>query len=497
MAHLTARPGGAAPVRGGRGIRVPRQRHARGPTQLGPVSTPLRTLPVIALGADVVWLSLAVALVVLGSRTVPSLSRAADSSVPPLAVAGPGIVVGCIVAILACGGYSSRILGAAGTEEYLRVVNATFAAAALVGIGCYLARAPLSRGYFLLACGLSTLTVLLGRAVLRGVVRSLRRRGSLQHRVLLVGDHSHTREVADVLSRDPALGFDVVGTLHGPDAGGSTRRSGVTLPNQVRRIATRARSQQADVVFIAGGALDSALEMRRLAWELEHDNVSVVIAPSVTDISPERVRVRPVGGLPLIHLDKPRSRALGRRAKRAFDLVGATLLLLLFAPVIAVAALCVRWHDGGPVLFRQTRIGRDRAAFTVLRFRTMVIGAERQQHSPDTGMDPRVTPPGRWLRRYAIDELPQLVNVLRGEMSLVGPRPPHTQEVAEEDVEMARRLRVRPGMTGLCRVSRASELPPSEAIRLDLYYVDNWSMVQDLSILVRTLGLAIGARSTS
>ena len=277
------------------------------------------------------------------------------------------------------------------------------------------------------------------------------------------------------------------------------------LVGHSRSLAEVAIEADVDVVFLAGGAFDSSADMRRLAWDLEHEDIQVVIAPSVTDVAAERVSIRPVGGMPLIHLEKPRSREAVRRMKRTFDVVGSLALILAFSPVFALAAWKVWRNDGGPVLFRQSRVGRDGDTFSCLKFRTMVTDAEEllaKLHA-DAGYegglfkmedDPRITKPGQWLRRFSVDELPQLFNVLRGDMSLVGPRPPLAHEVAQYDDDVARRLRVRPGMTGLWQVSGRSDLSWSEAIRLDLYYVDNWSMVQDLTILFRTFSAVFASR---
>ncbi len=308
-----------------------------------------------------------------------------------------------------------------------------------------------------------------------------------------------------MLGRETWLGYHVIGAMT-PDPGSrQSTGSGIPLLGSSASIAEIAIEAEADVVFLAGGAFNSSSEMRRLAWDLEHEDIAVVIAPSVTDVSSERVSVRPVGGLPLIHLEKPRSQDAVRRAKRSFDVAGSFLLLLAFAPIFLFAAYRVWAYDRGPVLFRQTRVGRDGKTFRCWKFRSMVTDAEemlpelQQEQGYDGGLfkmedDPRITPPGRWLRRFSIDELPQLVNVLVGDMSLVGPRPPLPHEVAQYDDAMARRLRVRPGMTGLWQVSGRSDLSWSEAIRLDLYYVDNWSMVQDITILARTFGAVMGTR---
>jgi exopolysaccharide biosynthesis polyprenyl glycosylphosphotransferase len=229
------------------------------------------------------------------------------------------------------------------------------------------------------------------------------------------------------------------------------------------------------------------------------------VAPSVTDVAGDRIRVRPVGGLPLMHIEPPTAIEASRWGKRLFDVAGSLCLLLAFAPVFLVATLRVRLHDGGPVLFRQNRIGRDGRTFSCLKFRSMVLDAEERlaalhaQQGYENGLfkmenDPRITKPGQWLRRFSLDELPQLVNVLRGDMSLVGPRPPLPLEVERYEEDTHRRLRVRPGMTGLWQVSGRSDLSWSEAVRLDLYYVANWSMLQDLSILSKTFGAVFGTR---
>ena len=228
------------------------------------------------------------------------------------------------------------------------------------------------------------------------------------------------------------------------------------------------------------------------------------MVPSLTDVSSERLKVRPVAGLPLVHVEAPRALHASHWAKRAFDVLGSLGILLLISPVWLATALAIKLHDGGPVLFRQTRIGRDGRPFSCLKFRSMVIDAEQLRADLEVNHersavlfkmadDPRVTRPGRLIRRLSIDELPQLWNVLRGQMSLVGPRPPLPHEAARYGSDMSRRLRVRPGMTGLWQVSGRSDLSWDETVRLDLYYVDNWSMVQDLTILARTVSAVLSS----
>jgi exopolysaccharide biosynthesis polyprenyl glycosylphosphotransferase len=403
-----------------------------------------------------------------------------------------------MIAIRVAGAYRVGVFGA-GVDEYKRIANASLATAAAVGISCYLLRFTLPRGFFVLTFLIGVPLLVTGRFLLRRSLHQARRRGALLHRVVIVGSEGHVDEIASVLRRETWLGYNVIGALTPLLDGRPTTHSGIPLLGNSQSVADVVLETGADVVFLAGGAFDSAAAMRRLAWELETHDVQVVIAPSVTDVSSERVSIRPVGGLPLIHLEKPRSQAAGRRAKRFFDILATLSLLFAAAPLFAFAAIRIKAHDGGPIMFRQTRVGRDGKKFTVLKFRTMVTNAEQllaqlhEEQGYDGGLfkmqdDPRVTTPGAWLRRFSIDELPQLFNVLKGDMSLVGPRPPLAHEVAQYDEEIARRLRVRPGMTGLWQVSGRSELSWSEAVRLDLYYVDNWSMVQDMTILARTLG---------
>jgi exopolysaccharide biosynthesis polyprenyl glycosylphosphotransferase len=465
----------------------------------------LRYIPTLAFGTDLVLITFTVYVSILGRSALSfpdSLPEVRISQA--LDVAGPVMIIGWLATIALFGGYRLPVFGA-GLDEYKRVVNASILTAAAVGIGCFLLRFPLSRGFYVLAFVIGVPVLVLGRYVLRRSIHRARARGLLQHRVVIAGSEGHVDEIASVLARESWLGYQVVGALTPETTDRQTTHSGIPLLGSPFSIAEVAVDAEADVVFLAGGAFSSAAEMRRLAWDLEDEDIAVVIAPSVTDVSRERVKIRPVGGLPLIHLEKPRSQEAVRRAKRTFDIVGSICLLLFFAPVFAFAAVRVWAFDRGPVLFRQTRIGRDGQPFRCWKFRTMVTNAEelltelRARQANGNVLfkmedDPRVTTPGRWLRRFSIDELPQLVNVLTGDMSLVGPRPPLKHEVAQYDEDMARRLRVRPGMTGLWQVSGRSDLAWSEAIRLDLYYVDNWSMFQDLTILARTFGAVFGSR---
>ncbi len=478
---------------------------AETPTSIAirPVSSVLRYVPASALTTDVLVIGAASAVAAVGRNWF--FSDAPTSTVPStLVIAGPLMMLLWLVSIAIAGGYLRDLFGA-GTEEYKALLHASLGAAAAVGIACYLLKFPLSRGFFVLSFAIGVPALLVSRFMLRRALHQARQRGSLLQRVIIAGTAAHVDEIAQVLRRESWLGYTVVGALVTEAATVEETQCGIPVLGRPDQLVETVDQVAPDVVFFADGAAGCGATMRRVVWELEADDVQVVVAPSVADISGERVRVRPVGGLPLIHIEKPRAIQAGRWAKRTFDIAASIALLLVFAPLMAFAAARIVGHDGGSVFFRQTRVGRDGDAFDCLKFRTMVPDAEErlaalQAEAGFTGglfklkEDPRITRPGTWLRRFSLDELPQLMNVLRGDMSLVGPRPGLLSEAAEYEPDSVRRLRVRPGMTGLWQVSGRSDLSYDEAVRLDLFYVDNWSMIQDLTILLRTLGAVLRGR---
>lgn len=463
-------------------------------------SRALRFLPATAFALDSASTVGAVFLAIVGREQLTVFDTQADVS-GSLMVVGPLMVAAWLAIIAFSGGYSRSIFDA-GTDEYKRVFNATLLTAGLVGVGCFLAKFSLSRGFFLLAFALGLPALVLGRVLFRRAIHAARKRGTLLHTVLIAGSSAHVDEIASVLRRERWLGYQVVGALTPMHDDREETAGGVPVLGNCDDVTSIALECRADIVFFASGALKSANQMRHVAWDLEQEDVQVVVAPSVTDVSGERVRVRPVGGLPLIHIDPPRSLDASRWAKRLFDLVVGLALVIAFIPAFVIAAVRIKAHDRGPILFRQTRTGRNGEEFQCLKLRTMVTDAEERlaelyaEAGHDEGLfklkdDPRITKPGKWLRRLSLDEIPQLVNVLRGEMSLVGPRPPLPLEVDRYESDTHRRLHVRPGMTGLWQVSGRSDLSWTEAVRLDLYYVDNWSMLQDISILMKTVGAVV------
>lgn len=423
-----------------------------------------------------------------------------------LAIAGLPIVTLWLINLVASGAYSRHIFGA-GSTEYKNVLRASAYAAGFVGIACYLTQFPLSRGFFFLLFVIGVPLLVIARYIVRTILHSMRRRGRLQQTVVIAGAPQQVDEIAGVLLRERWLGFSVLGALlPSPEDANETPR-GLKVLGATSRTAEIVTSLGADFVLFAGGAVTSAQEMRRAVWELEEADVEMLLAPSLTDVASDRIRPRPAAGLPLVQLEGPSAHEASHLLKRVFDLALAGLLTIAFAPVVAAIAIAIKLDDGGPVFFRQQRVGRNGAHFGLLKFRSMVVDAEQRmaeladenRHGDDHILfkaehDPRITRVGRNLRRLSLDEVPQLINVLRGDMSLVGPRPPLQLEVDKYDRDVHRRLAVRPGMTGLWQVSGRSDLSWEDSVRLDLYYVDNWSLTQDLIILGRTAQAVVSSR---
>jgi exopolysaccharide biosynthesis polyprenyl glycosylphosphotransferase len=263
-----------------------------------------------------------------------------------------------------------------------------------------------------------------------------------------------------------------------------------------------AARMDADTIAVTSASETAAQYLRSLSWQLEGTGMELLVAPGLVEVAGPRLHIRPFDGLPLLAVEQPRFEGWRRVVKGALDRSVALGALLLLAPVFGALALAVRLSGPGPVFFRQQRVGLGGQHFTMLKFRSMVAGADQQVAGLSDGNDadgllfkmrndPRVTRSGRFLRKYSLDELPQLFNVLRGNMALVGPRPPLLSEVEEYADHVRRRLMVRPGITGLWQVSGRSDLSWEDAVRLDLYYVDNWSLVLDLHTLWRTVGVVL------
>lgn len=420
---------------------------------------------------------------------------------PELVLLTAGLAVGWLLTLTATGAYSLRDLRA-GSLEYKRVVNATAWTAGAFGITCFALNYSYPRTVFAVWIGVGALLLCIVRFMRRRVMHKLHGMEMFLTPVIVAGSAAHVDEVAMVLGRERWMGYRVVGAITRQDL--TTTAHGLPVLGAFDDLARVVDSHSASVVIFAEGSFDTPGDFRRTAWTLEQSRVQMLVAPTMADISAERLEFRPAAGLPLVDVARPRAINSLRWTKRAADIIGASILLLLSAPILLVTAVLVKLEDGGPVLFRQRRVGLKGEQFDCLKFRSMCIDAEArlaelQSRNEGAGVlfkmvdDPRITRVGKFIRRYSIDELPQLWNALRGDMSLVGPRPALPREVEQYDSDTRRRLDVRPGLTGLWQVSGRSRLSWEDTVRLDLYYVDNWSVVQDLMILVKTARAVIGS----
>jgi exopolysaccharide biosynthesis polyprenyl glycosylphosphotransferase len=390
--------------------------------------------------------------------------------------------------------YDRRLLFV-GTSEYERVVRAGTGLLALTAGVSYMFDVRLARGYVVAALPLAVIACLLLRFGLRKQLHRARSRGECLSRVIVVGHELAIVSITRQLRREKFHGFNVVGCCLPTGHDGHVGLPIYGTLDQVPRAVAAARADT--VIVLACPELDGEA-LRRLAWKLERDDIDIIVASALVDVAGTRTTIRPVDGLPLLHVEHPRLAGGGRVLKTAVDRVGALLLLGLLSPVLLACAVAVRYRAPGPVFFHQVRVGRHGHEFLMHKFRTMHTDAEarlaelRDRNDHDGVLfkmrdDPRVTPAGRFLRRFSLDELPQLFNVLSGQMSLVGPRPPLPAEVAVYPADMRRRLAVRPGLTGLWQVSGRADLSWEDTVRLDLRYVENWSLSLDLVIMLRTV----------
>ncbi len=402
------------------------------------------------------------------------------------------------------GAYRTRSTGV-GTREYTTVLVWSLIAAGATASALYLTAYSLSRGFYLLLFAVGIPLLIAERFVIRRAVNAARSRGHFQALLLIAGTTARIDGIAKVLHRERWLGYRIVGALPSDSGGAIETPSGIPVVGAPDGALDAVQHTGAHAVLFAEGSFRRPTDFNEMARILEDHNAQMIVVPTLTDIAAERVAVRPVAGMPLVFVEEPRARRAVSWAKRAFDLAGSSVLILLSAPVMAAIAWAITLEDGGPVLFRQRRTGLKGEDFDCYKFRSMAVDAEQRleslrQANEGAGVlfklkdDPRVTRVGAFIRRFSLDELPQFFNVWTGRMSLVGPRPALPSEVAQYEKHVLRRLDVRPGMTGLWQVSGRSDLSWDETVRLDLYYVDNWSMLQDLNILFRTFGAVLRSR---
>ncbi|MFD5792104.1 sugar transferase [Streptomyces diastatochromogenes] len=412
-----------------------------------------------------------------------------------------------IVAMLAHRSYDRSALGL-GAEEYLRVLRGAVALPALAAGAYYLFTHDSGLFHDMIMATVPAVAIALsGRYLLRRRMHRRWARGRDRSATLLVGPSHGIVELVTVLRRGGVQELQVAGVcLSDPENATEIRKLGLPLLGGVDDMADVFRALGISTVAVLPAPEFDASVLRRMSWIAAVQGVDFLLAPVLADVSASRLAVRPTNGIPLVGIQAPNLSRISRVPKELLDRALAAVLLVFLALPMLLIALIVRLDSSGPALFRQQRVGRYGDHFTMLKFRTMRQDSEALRaelvhlNQNSDGLlfkvkeDPRITRVGSFLRRSSLDELPQLINAVRGDMSLVGPRPPLPEEVEEYTPDIKRRLLVKPGLTGLWQVSGRSDLPWDEAVRLDLGYVDNWSMGLDLSILLRT-GSAVVRRT--
>jgi exopolysaccharide biosynthesis polyprenyl glycosylphosphotransferase len=400
------------------------------------------------------------------------------------------------------GSRDPRILGS-GSEEYKRVIASSAWLFGFVAVISYALRIDTARGFVGLAFPAGALGLLAARWLVRQHLSLERKHGESSSRVLIIGGPYSAAHLVRSLRSEPSAGYLPV-AAHLPGSSDSPLvESDISVPitgfdGDFDSILSVILANEVDTVAVSAGVNLHPQDLRRLGWELAARDIGMILAPALTDIAGPRIHTQPVAGLPLIHVSTPKLTGGKKVAKRAFDIIVAGALVAILSPLFLLLAVLVRLTHPGPVFYRQERVGLRGTTFSMLKFRSMKVNADAELHSllmaqgsGDRPLfkvenDPRITPVGRVLRKYSLDELPQLLNVLGGSMSLVGPRPQREGEVALYDDAAHRRLYVSPGMSGLWQVSGRSNLTWEESIRLDLYYVENWSLMGDVLILFKT-----------
>jgi exopolysaccharide biosynthesis polyprenyl glycosylphosphotransferase len=405
------------------------------------------------------------------------------------------LVLGCLAVSRS---WTPIVLGQ-GAEEFARLGRSVFAAAVVLALGGIAVTSRNIRLWIFVAIPAIALVTMTERYLLRLWLHRQRKEGRCLRPVLAAGSLATVRDLIVRTRRFPHLGWRVeaVCTVDGRGVDGD-RLDGVPVVGRLADVAGHVRRGGYRVVAVTPDPHWTPDRLQRLAWTLEGSDAEMVVAPVLMEVAGPRLHVSAVLGIPLLRVSMPTFTGGRRAVKEVVDRVGAALLLVLFAPLMVLVGLLVVADSRGGVFYRQRRVGKDGREFTMVKFRTMVAGADRLRaeladHNQAAGLlfklhrDPRVTRVGTVLRRYSIDELPQLFNVLAGSMSLVGPRPPLPEECAAYGPDIRRRLLVKPGLTGLWQISGRSDLAWEEAVRLDLRYVEDWSLALDAVILWKTL----------
>jgi exopolysaccharide biosynthesis polyprenyl glycosylphosphotransferase len=354
----------------------------------------------------------------------------------------------------------------------------------------------------------AVLLSLVVRVLARRILHFLQSRGRSLRHVVVVGSFGAAQQLSERIQHEPDAGMKVIGVCLPTSELPRPVVDGIPVLGSLDQVPGVVRAMGCDAVAVTSDDATRYSYLRELAWSLEGAGVELLVDPGLVEVAGPRMHIRPLLGFPLLHVEEPHFTGWRRIVKRVNDIVLTTVGLVIISPLMLGIAAIIKLQDGGPVIFRQARIGRDGKPFTVLKFRSMVVDAEVRKlelmsHNEGKGglfklsRDPRVTRFGQFLRNFSLDELPQLFNVLAGSMSLVGPRPHLASEVAQMPSQASRRSLVTPGLTGLWQVSGRSSLEGDDAIRLDLRYVENWSLTLDLQILWKTISAVLAKRGAS
>lgn len=448
-------------------------------------------------------------LVALGwNENVARSSPFMEFGVWPYSIVSAVIVVVWMIALALNDTRSDRVVGV-GSLEYKRIFDASVMLFGIIAIVAFLARIEIARSYLLITFPLGVAVLIFERWLWRRWLGAKRGRGEYAARVLLVGTGESAARTARELQRHIGAGYRVVGACVSSRPEDADPLRDVPVVDGLDDVVPTMSTVGADTVVITSADELGPTRVKDISWALEAGRQHLVLAPSITDVAGPRIHTRPVSGLPLMHVETPRFTPGQRFVKRMLDLCGSLLLALLALPAMLAIAVAVAVTSPGPVMYRQTRIGRNGREFRMYKFRSMVVDAEKQLASlldlQDMGNDvlfkmkddPRVTRVGRFMRRFSLDELPQLFNVIGGTMSLVGPRPPLPGEVERYADRVHRRFLVKPGITGLWQVSGRSTLSWDDTVRLDLAYVENWSLMSDAVIMFKTARAVVAPGDTS
>jgi len=405
------------------------------------------------------------------------------------------------ITLHAWGARDVKILGAGG-EEFKRVTLATLYIFGAVAIVSYAFRLDTARGFVGIALPVGLILLWLLRWAYRVWIVNQRKHGKLIRRLLLIGSPGAVELLNKSFESTPEAGYvATAAVVPGYSLEAATKVELnipiVSVESRLDELIKTIEDLHVDAIALSSGSNLHPQLIQQLGWELHERNVSMIMAAALTDVAGPRIHMQPIAGLPLIHVSTPKLVGIQSFLKRCFDILGAVLGLTVLSPLFLILIIAIRLDSAGPAFFHQQRVGLRGEKFMMHKFRSMTVDAEsrlvelKELNEGNSVLfkmknDPRITKIGAFIRRYSIDELPQLWNVLVGDMSMVGPRPPLESEVENYEKYTARRLLVKPGVTGLWQVSGRSDLDWDESIRLDLSYVENWSLIHDFVILART-----------